>query len=145
MLGQIFSAGGTADLIKQVLGGLAQPTAQLGALTNLQQVMKARAAQVGGFTNLEQVRTVLGNLAPGDAAKATDVHLSDMRNHFYAALPIMKENILAELKRKGMYSVDPRSAHLYVLLGVLFTVAGFILLQVLMQVRGFVSALDSPC
>jgi uncharacterized membrane protein len=144
MLEQIFSAGGTADLIKQVLGGLAQPTAQLGALTNLQQVMKARAAQVGGFTNLEQVRTVLGNLARGDTAKATDVHLSDMRNHFYAALPIMKENILAELKRKGMYSVDPRSAHLYVLLGVLFTVAGFILLQVLMQVRGFVSALGSP-
>ena len=106
--------------------------------------MKARAAQVGGFTSLEQVRTVLGNLAPGDAAKATDVHLSDMKNHFYAALPAMKENILAELKRKGMYSVDPRSAHLYVLLGVLFTVVGFVLMQVLMHALGVVSLLGSP-
>ena len=70
-----------------MLGGLAQPTAQLGALTNLQQVMKARAAQVGGFTNLEQVRTVLGNLARGDTAKATDVHLSDLRNQFYVPFP----------------------------------------------------------
>ena len=39
----------------------------------------------------------------------------------------MKDNILAELKGKGMYSVDPESAHAYVLAGVLFTAAPFIL------------------
>jgi uncharacterized membrane protein len=70
----------------------------------------------------------------------TDVHLSELKNQFYIAIPTMKTNILAELKGKGMYSVDPESAHAYVLAGVLFTAAPFILAQVL----GGVSLLDSP-
>jgi uncharacterized membrane protein YgcG len=144
MLHQMFCGDGMADFMRQMLGSLAQPTAQLGALTNLQQVMKAQTGQFGGGMNLEQVRQALNSLAAGDATKATDVHLSDMKNHFYAALPAMKENILAELKGKGMYSVDPRSAHLYVLLGVLSTVVGFVLMQVLMHVLGVVSLLGSP-
>jgi len=36
--------------------------------------------------------------------------LSSLRNHFYVALPMMKSEIMAALKRKGMYTVDPDSA-----------------------------------
>ncbi len=74
------------------------------------------------------------------AGGITDVHLSDLKNQFYVAIPTMKGNILAELKGKGMYSVDPESAHAYVLTGVLFTAVPFILAQVL----GAASILDSP-
>jgi len=118
MLHQMF-AGGNANW-KQMFDSLAEQTAQFGVHTNMQQVMKA-----------------LGNLGPGDA---TDVHLSDLKNQFYIALPTMKDNILAELKGKGMYSVDPKSAHVYVLAGVLFTVVPFIPPLVL----GVGSLLESP-
>lgn len=74
------------------------------------------------------------------AGGVTDVHLSDLKNQFYVAIPTMKDNILGELKGKGMYSVDPESAHAYVLAGVLFTVAPFILVQVF----GAASLFDSP-
>ena len=70
----------------------------------------------------------------------TDVNLSELKNRFYVAIPRMKDNILAELKGKGMYSIDPESAHAYVLAGILFTAAPFILAQVL----GAGSLLDSP-
>ena len=52
----------------------------------------------------------------------------------------MKDDILAELKSRGMYSVDPESAHAYVLAGILFTAAPFVLAQVF----GWGSMLDSP-
>ncbi|MDR3748954.1 MAG: DUF2207 domain-containing protein [Acidobacteriota bacterium] len=65
------------------------------------------------------------------AGGATEIRLSDLRNQFYVAIPTIKENILSELRSKGMYSVDPESAHAYVFAGVLFTAAPFILLQVL--------------
>ncbi len=49
-----------------------------------------------------------------------EVYLSDLKNQFYVAIPKMERNILAELKDKGMYSVDPGQAGLYVTVGVLF-------------------------
>jgi uncharacterized membrane protein YgcG len=36
--------------------------------------------------------------------------LSDLKNHFYTAIPTIKGEILSALKSKGMYSVDPDSA-----------------------------------
>src|ERR1039458_3138596 len=80
---------------------------------------------------------MLNHMFPGDA---TQVRLSDLKNQFYVAIPTMKNDILAELKSKGMYSVDPESAHAYVLAGILFTAAPFVLAQVL----GWGSMLDSP-
>jgi uncharacterized membrane protein len=65
--------------------------------------------------------------------------MSELRNQFYVAIPTIKEDILAELKTKGMYSVDPDSAHAYVLIGVLFTALPFIVAQLL----GWGSILDS--
>jgi uncharacterized membrane protein len=82
-------------------------------------------------------RVMLDHVFKGDV---TDVNLSELKNRFYVAIPRMKDNILAELKGKGMYSIDPESAHAYVLAGILFTAAPFILAQVL----GAGSLLDSP-
>jgi uncharacterized membrane protein len=62
---------------------------------------------------------------------ATQIRLSELRNHFYVAIPTIKEDVLAQLRGKGMYSVDPDSAHAYVGLGVLLTAVPFVILQLL--------------
>src|SRR5271165_482541 len=74
------------------------------------------------------------------AGGVTEIHLSDLKNQFYVAIPTMKDNILAELKGKGMYSVDPESAHAYVIGGVLLTVLPFVFLILL----GGAAAFQSP-
>ncbi len=43
--------------------------------------------------------------------------LSNLRNHFYTALPMIKGEIMSALKSKGMYTVDPDSAAGYLGLG----------------------------
>ena len=62
---------------------------------------------------------------------ATQIRLSDLRNQFYVAIPTLKSDILAELKSKGMYSVDPDSAHAYVVAGVVITALPFVIVQLL--------------
>jgi len=71
-------------------------------------------------------RVMLNHLFAGGA---TEIRMSELRNHFYVAIPTMKEDVLAELRGKGMYSVDPNSAHMYVVQGVVFTAAPFVILQ----------------
>jgi uncharacterized membrane protein len=71
---------------------------------------------------------------------ATQVRLSELKNQFYVAIPTMKENIMSTLKGKGMYSVDPESAHGYVIAGILLTAAPFVLAQVF----GWGSMFDAP-
>ncbi len=70
---------------------------------------------------------------------ATQIQMSELRNQFYVAIPTIKEDILAELKSKGMYSVDPDSAHAYVFAGMLLTAIPFVAAQLL----GWGSILDS--
>ena len=43
--------------------------------------------------------------------------LSDLRNRFYIAVPVMKMDIMTSLKRKGMYSVTPESGHAWTAVG----------------------------
>jgi uncharacterized membrane protein len=57
--------------------------------------------------------------------------LSELRNHFYTVLPIMKSEIIAALKAKGMYTTDPDSAHQYAVLGALAIAVPYIAAQVL--------------
>jgi uncharacterized membrane protein len=38
------------------------------------------------------------------------IRLSSLKNRFYTAVPVIREDIMAALKRKGMYSLDPQSA-----------------------------------
>ena len=82
-------------------------------------------------------RVMLNHLFAGGA---TQIRLSDLRNQFYVAIPTIKEDILAELRGKGMYTVDPDSAHAYVLAGVFFTAIPFVLAQIF----GWANVLDSP-
>lgn len=73
-------------------------------------------------------RSMLENMFSGSADV---IHLSDLKNRFYLALPGVKKSILSELKQKGMYMVDPDSANAYRILAVLLIAAPFVILQVL--------------
>src|SRR5471030_3063988 len=55
--------------------------------------------------------------------------LSDLKNHFYTALPTIKGEILGALKTKGMYSVDPQSAGGLWVLGGILIIAPYAFLQ----------------
>jgi uncharacterized membrane protein YgcG len=58
----------------------------------------------------EQV--MLENLYAGGGEST---RLSTLKNHFYTAIPAIKDDLIYELKQKGMYTVDPESAHSYVI------------------------------
>ena len=91
----------------------------------------------GSWSSLQpHERLMLKHMFPLDT---TQIRLSELRNKFYVAIPTIKEDILAELKSKGMYTVDPDSAHAYVAAGVLFTALPFVLIQLF----GWASVLDS--
>jgi uncharacterized membrane protein YgcG len=67
--------------------------------------------------------------------------LSSLKNRFYLALPSVRQKILGELKAKGMYRVDPQTAHGYRLVGVLLIALPFIGLQMLGVAQFFLSPL----
>jgi uncharacterized membrane protein len=55
--------------------------------------------------------------------------LSNLRNHFYTALPMIKNEIMAALKSKGMYTVDPESAMGYWGMGIVLVALPYVILQ----------------
>ncbi len=57
------------------------------------------------------------------------VALSSLKNHFYTAIPRIKDDIIYELKQKGMYSVDPESAHSYDAIGIGILIALLVILH----------------
>lgn len=65
--------------------------------------------------------------------------LSNLRNHFYTALPMIKSEIMTALKSKGMYTLDPDSAHGYVGLGFLLVALPY----AAAQATGFADFLSS--
>ncbi|OAI57518.1 hypothetical protein AYO50_01395 [Acidobacteria bacterium SCGC AG-212-P17] len=65
--------------------------------------------------------------------------LSNLTNHFYTALPMIKSEIMAALKAKGMYTVDPNSAAGYLGLGFLLVALPYAALQV-MGIADFLSS-----
>ena len=69
-------------------------------------------------------RVMLENLFP---AGQTETHIADLRNRFYVAIPPIKSHVLSSLKDKGMYTLDPESAHAYWILGAVITAAPFVL------------------
>jgi uncharacterized membrane protein YgcG len=78
------------------------------------------------------------NLAPHEQVMLTNVfgegnetRLSSLKNRFYTAIPVIKQDVMAALKNKGMYLVDPDSANGYSFVGVLVIVAPFFMLQFL--------------
>jgi uncharacterized membrane protein len=56
-------------------------------------------------------------------------NISDLKNRFYVTIPILKKQILSGLKQKGMYSVDPDSAHGYAVGGAILIASPYALLQ----------------
>ncbi|MFZ0287363.1 MAG: DUF2207 domain-containing protein [Terriglobales bacterium] len=78
------------------------------------------------------------DLAPHERVMLTNVfgegdqtRLSSLKNRFYVAIPVIKQDIMAALKTKGMYLVDPDSANGYSVAGILVIVAPFLMLQFL--------------
>jgi uncharacterized membrane protein len=74
---------------------LLKPRAEWGELTDFEEVM---------------LKTIF-------VAEDKTRRISDLKNHFYTAIPSIKSGILTGLKAKGMYRVDPNSANAYWLLG----------------------------
>jgi len=54
-------------------------------------------------------RVMLENIFAG----GNETQLSSLKNRFYTAIPVIREDIMSALKRKGMYLLDPGSANGY--------------------------------
>ena len=54
-------------------------------------------------------RVMLENIFQG----STDTRLSSLKNRFYTAVPVIREDIMSALKRKGIYMLDPESANAF--------------------------------
>ena len=76
-------------------------------------------------------REMMIGLFPGDT---TETHIADLRNRFYLSIPLIKQYVMSALKEKGMYTLDPESAHAYWILGAVVTAAPFVLAGFLLHV-----------
>ena len=88
--------------------------------------------------HLLKPRDQWGKLAPHESVMMmnvfgleTVVRLSSLKNHFYTALPLIRQDIKSALKNKGMYRLDPDSANAYSVGGAILSAAPFALLQFL--------------
>jgi uncharacterized membrane protein len=54
-------------------------------------------------------RVMLENVFGG----GSDTRLTDLKNRFYTAVPVIREDIMSQLRTKGMYKLDPESASGY--------------------------------
>jgi len=82
-------------------------------------------------------RVMLENIFNG----GTDIRLSDLKNRFYTAVPIIRQDIMAALKNKGIYLLDPESANGYSVVAAIAIVAPFGILQYIGWANFFNSAL----
>jgi uncharacterized membrane protein len=72
-------------------------------------------------------RVMLENVFAG----GNDTRLSDLKNRFYTAVPIIRQDIMAALKTKGIYLLDPESANGYSIGAAIAILAVFALFQYL--------------
>jgi uncharacterized membrane protein len=89
---------------KDYIFHLLKPREQWGDLTSFERVMLDNV-----FTSGDQTR------------------LSSLKNRFYTALPIIRQDIMASLRNKGMYLLDPQSANAYSILGAVLSLAPFLI------------------
>jgi uncharacterized membrane protein len=64
-------------------------------------------------------------------ADGAETRLSSLKNRFYTAIPVIREDIMSALKTKGMYLLDPGSANAYTFLGAAFVAAPFVIAAML--------------
>jgi Predicted membrane protein (DUF2207) len=80
-------------------------------------------------------RVMLENVFEG----GQETRLSSLKNRFYTAVPIIRQDIMAALKNKGIYLLDPESANAYNVLGAILILFPFGVLEFL----GWVNFLNS--
>jgi hypothetical protein len=71
-------------------------------------------------------RVMLENIFVGDVPST---RLSGLKNHFYTAVPVIRQDITASLRQKGMYLLDPDSANAYSFLAIIIILGLFAALQ----------------
>ena len=62
---------------------------------------------------------------------ATETRLSSLKNRFYTAVPVIRQDIMAALKNKGIYLLDPESANGYSVVAAIAILVPFGILQYL--------------
>jgi hypothetical protein len=80
-------------------------------------------------------RVMLENIFAGGA----ETQLSSLKNRFYTAIPVIREDVMSALKRKGMYMLDPGSANGYSLAAAV----GIALLLAGLQYLGWMNVFNS--
>jgi hypothetical protein len=80
-------------------------------------------------------RVMLENIFAGGA----ETQLSSLKNHFYTAIPVIREDVMSALKGKGMYMLDPGSANGYSLAAAI----GIALLLAGLQYLGWMNVFNS--
>jgi len=81
-------------------------------------------------------RVMLENVFAG----GEQTRLSDLKNRFYTAIPVIRQDIMSQLKNKGMYLLDPESANGYSVMAAVAIVALFGVMQYLGWANFFSSA-----
>jgi hypothetical protein len=72
-------------------------------------------------------------------SSGSETRLSSLKNHFYTAIPIIRQDVMASLRRKGMYLLDPDSANGYSVVAAIVILAPF----ALAQFTGYTNFFDS--
>jgi uncharacterized membrane protein len=70
-------------------------------------------------------RVMLENVFAG----GEQTRLSDLKNRFYTAVPVIREDIISELRTKGMYRLDPESANGYSIVAAIAILIPFAIFQ----------------
>jgi uncharacterized membrane protein len=81
-------------------------------------------------------RVMLENVFAG----GQDTKLSSLKNRFYTAVPVIRQDIMSSLKSKGIYLLDPESANGYSIVAAIGILALFGILQYLGWANFFNSA-----
>jgi uncharacterized membrane protein len=70
-------------------------------------------------------RVMLENVFAGGA----ETRLSSLKNRFYTAIPVLRQDIMAALKNKGIYLLDPNSANGYSIVAAIGILVPFAIFQ----------------
>jgi hypothetical protein len=72
-------------------------------------------------------RVMLENIFLGGA----ETRLSSLKNRFYTVIPVVRQDIMSELKSKGIYTLDPESANGYSIAAGVAIAIGVVAVQVM--------------